>query len=69
MVQVSRVDRVDNSCALGWEMACTDRRADPTAGVAVKVQSILEGLARDPALRGRPSGARGEGPTHTRGRE
>lgn len=47
MEQVGFVDRIENNYMLGWEMARLGRLADPTAGVAAKVQPILDRLAQD----------------------
>jgi len=47
MEQVGFIDRIDNNYTLGWEMARLGRLADPTAGVAAKVQPILERLAQE----------------------
>jgi DNA-binding IclR family transcriptional regulator len=47
MEQVGFVDRTDNNYTLGWEMARLGRLADPTAGVAAKVQPVLESIAQE----------------------
>jgi DNA-binding IclR family transcriptional regulator len=47
MEQVGFVDRTDNNYTLGWEMARLGRLADPTAGVAAKVQPILDEVAQE----------------------
>jgi DNA-binding IclR family transcriptional regulator len=47
MEQVGFVDRIDNNYTLGWEMARLGRLADPTAGVAAKVQPMIEQLAAE----------------------
>lgn len=41
------VDRVDNYYTLGWEIAKLGRLADPTAGVAARVQPVLDDVAQE----------------------
>ncbi|GAB3262297.1 IclR family transcriptional regulator [Arthrobacter pigmenti] len=41
------VERVDNYYTLGWEIAKLGRLADPSAGVAARVQPVLDDVAQE----------------------
>ena len=47
MEQTGFVQRVDNNYTLGWEIAKLGRIADPSGGVAAKVQPTLDTLAHE----------------------